>query len=129
MARYEHPDVMDNGLAEIRDNCDVMALISAYTFGDSYATVVANILAAVAMTDADLVLSTVGNNRQLAVASKTDSSANASGGGANSHVVLLDSATSRVLEVTEEDAAQAIVMGAPVAIAGWTITRTQPVAP
>jgi hypothetical protein len=129
MARYEHPDVMDNGLAEIRDHCDAMVLISAYAFGDSFATVVANILASVPMTDADLVLSSSGNNRRLTVAGKTDPSANASGGGAGSHVALLDTATSRVLEVTEEDAAESIVIGTPVAIAGFTITRTQPVAP
>lgn len=129
MARYEHPDVMDNGLAYLRTNCDLMALISNYTFGDSYATVVANLLASVAMVDADLVLSTSGNNRRLTVAGKTDSSANASGGGPNSHVALLDTVNSKVLYVTEEDAGQAIIAANAVAIAGFTITRTQPVQP
>lgn len=129
MARYEHPDVMDNGLAYIRTYCDAMVLISAYTFGDSYATVVGNVLASVPMDDADLVLSTSGNNRRLTVAGKTDASANASGGGANSHVALLDTVNSKVLYVTEEDAAQAIIATNPVAIAGFVITRAQPVAP
>jgi hypothetical protein len=129
MARYEHPDVMDNGLAYIRNNCNSMVVISSYTFGDSYATVVAAVLASVAMSPSDMVLSTSGNNRRLTVAGKTDLSADASGGGANSHVALLDTVAGKVLYVTEEDAAQAIVATNAVAIAGFIITRTQPVAP
>ncbi len=129
MARYEHPNVMDNGLAHIVANCDKMALVSAYTFGDNYATVSAAILAEVAMTSGDLTLGTSGTTRTLTVTGKTDTSANASGGGADSHVVLLDTVNSHVLYVTEETAAQAINATNPVAIAGFVITRTQPVAP
>lgn len=129
MARFEHADVMDNGLAYLKANCNKMALISAYTVGDSYSTVNAAILAEATMTSADIVISASGNNRLATVAGKTDSSANASGGGANSHVALLDTTGSKVLYVTEEDAAQSIVSGNPVAIAGFVITRTQPVAP
>lgn len=129
MARFEHADVMDNGLAYLKANCNKMALISGYTVGDSYATVNAAILAEAAMTSADIVIAASGNNRTATVAGKTDSSANASGGGANSHVALLDTTNSKVLYVTEEDAAQSIVSGNPVSIAGFVITRTQPVAP
>lgn len=129
MARYEHPNCQDGGLSYIRTNCTRMALVSGYTVGDSYATVVAAILAAVAMTTSDLVLTTVGVNRRLTVAGKTATSAAASGGGPNSHVVLLNDAGNEVLFVTEEDAAQTITAGNAVAIAGFQITRTQPVAP
>ena len=129
MPRFEHANCQDNGLVYIRDNCTRMALISSYTAGQSYATVVSNILAAVDMTSADLVLGTSGGTRRIAVAGKTASAAAASGGGANSHVVLLNDDDDEVLYVTEEDAAQAIIEGNPVAIAGFTITRTQPVAP
>lgn len=129
MARYEHPDCLDGGLSYIRANCNKMALVSDYAFGDSYATVNGKILAEAAMTTADLVLGTSGNNRTLTVAGKTDSSANASGGGVNSQVVLLDTVNSKVLYATEEDAAQSIVAPNAVAIAGFVITKTQPVAP
>jgi hypothetical protein len=129
MARFEHADVMDNGLAYLKAQCNKIALISGYTVGDSYATVNAAILADAAMTSADIVLGSSGNNRTATVAGKTDPSANAGGGGANSHTALLDTVNSKVLYVTEEDAAQSIIAGNAVAIAGFVITRTQPVAP
>lgn len=129
MPRYTHPDALDNGLAYIRTNATKLALISGYTIGDSYATVNAAILAEATIGTADMTLGSSGNNRTLTVAGKTDSSANASGGGANSHVALLDVANSKVLHVTEEDAAQSIIAGNPVNIGGFVITALQPVAP
>ena len=129
MPRYEHPNCQDGGLLYIRANCSRMALISSYAIGDSYATVVSRILAVSAMVPTDLVLSSVGNNRRLTVAGKTAGSAAASGGGPDSHVVLLYDGATEVLYATEEDAAQSIVAGNAVAIAGFVITRTQPVAP
>lgn len=128
MPFYKHPDVMDSGLAHLRSSCNRIALISAFTQGDSFATVNAAILADAPMTTADLVLGSSGLNRTLTVTGKTDSSANASGGGANSHVALLDTTTSRVLFVTEEADAQTITSGNGVNISGFTITETQPLA-
>lgn len=129
MARYEHPDCLDGGLSYVRTNCNRLALISSYTVGESYATVNGNILADAAMTTSDLVLGSSGSNRTLTVAGKTDSAANANGGGANNHVALLDTVNSKVLYVTEEVEKQTIVSGNAVAIAGFVITKTQPVAP
>lgn len=128
MAFYEHPDCMDNGLTYIKNNCNRIALISSYAVGDSYATVSGRILADAAMTSTDLTLGSSGNNRTLTVASKTDSSANANGGGAESHVALLDTVNSKVLYVTEESAAQSILVGNTVNIQGFVITKTQPIA-
>lgn len=128
MPFYEHPDALDNGLAYIRTNTDKMVLISGYTIGDSYATVNAAILAESVMSTADLTLASSGNNRTLTVAAKSDPSANASGGGVNSHVALLDTVNSKVLYVTEESAAQSIVAGNGVNIGGFVITHAQPVA-
>lgn len=125
MARYEHPDIMDGGLTRLRTDCDKIAIVGSYSFGDSYATVNAAILAEAAMVDADLVLSTSGNNRVLTTAPKSDPSANASGGGAGNHAVLLDTTTSKVLYVTPATP-QAIVAGNPVAIGPFVVTRTQP---
>lgn len=128
MPFYEHPDCLDNGLAYIKAQCNKMALISGYTVGDSYATVNAAILAEATMTTDDFTLGSLSLSRTLTVAGKTDSSANASGGGANSHVALLDTANSKVLYVTEESAAQSIIAGNVVNITGFVITKTQPVA-
>lgn len=125
MARYEHPDIMDGGLLKLKTDCDKIAIIGAYTLGDSYATVNAAILAEAAMVDADLVITTSGNNRVLTTAAKTDPSANASGGGAGNHAVLLDTVNSKVLYAAPATA-QAIVAGNPVAIGAMVITRTQP---
>ena len=126
MAKYEHPDIMDGGLLKLKTDCDKIAVVSAYTLGDAYATVAAAILAEAAMVDADLVISTSGNNRLLTTAVKTDAAANASGGGAGNHAVLLDTVNSKVLYATPATA-QAIVAGNPVEIGAMVITRTQPV--
>lgn len=45
MAKWAHADVLDNGINYIKTNCNKVAVISAYTAGDSYATVNAAILA------------------------------------------------------------------------------------
>lgn len=129
MARYAHPDVLDNGPAYIKANCNKMALISAYTFGDSYATVNAAILAEVAMTTTDFTLANSGNNRSLTTASgKSDSAANASGGGATMHIAFLDTATSKVLWVTEETSDQTITAGNPVNFPALVYAANQPTA-
>ena len=128
MPFYKHPDVLDNGPIYLKNNCNRIALISAYTQGDSYATVNAAILADAAMVAADLVIGSSGLNRTLTVAGKTDSAANATGGGVDSHVALLDTVNSKVLFVTEESAAQSILLGNTVNIQGFVITEAQPIA-
>ena len=91
MAKYAHPDVLDNGLNFIKTNCNKIALISSYTVGDSYATVNGRILADVAMTSTDFTLSSSGNDRVItSAAGKQDSAANASGGSATNHIAFLD---------------------------------------
>ncbi|CDN87330.1 hypothetical protein BN948_01750 [Hydrogenophaga intermedia] len=129
MPRQRHPDALDNGLAYIRANANLMALVSSFTFGDSFATLMGRVLAAASISSADMTLGSSGNNRTLSVAAKTDSAADASGGGANNHTVLFDTVNSKVLEVTEESAKQAIIAGNQVNMAGFVITATQPVAP
>lgn len=128
MAKYAHPDVLDNGPAHIRTNCNRMAAVSAYAFGDSYAAVNAAILADVAMDPSDFTLGSAGNNRTLTTASgKQDSAANASGGGAGMHIAFLDTATSRVLWVTEETSDQTITAGNPITFPSLVYTVNQPI--
>jgi hypothetical protein len=79
MPRFAHADVLDNGPAHVKANCDKLTLISGYTFDDSYATVVAAIVAEVAMTTTDFTHGSSGNDRTLTSASgKQDTAANAS---------------------------------------------------
>jgi hypothetical protein len=130
MAKYAHPDVLDNGPAHIRTNCNRMALISSYTVGATYATVNAAILADVAMVIGDFTLGSSGNDRTLVTASgKSDTAANASGGSATNHLAFLDTTTSRVLFVTEETSGQAVTAGNPVNFPSITYFARQPVTP
>lgn len=130
MAKYAHPDVLDQGPNLIKTACNSMVLISAYTFGDNYATVTGNILAQSAMTSTDFTLATSGNDRTLTTAAgKSDASANASGGSATNHIAFLDTSGSRVLWVTEETSGQAVTLGNPVNFPSLVYTAKQPVAP
>jgi hypothetical protein len=130
MAKYAHPDVLDQGPNFIKSNCNKMALVSTYTFGAAYATVNGNILAEVAMVSGDFTLGTSGNDRTLTTAAgKQDSSANASGGSATNHIAFLDTVNSKVLWVTEETTGQAITAGNPVNFPSLVYTAKQPVAP
>lgn len=126
MAKYANPDVLDQGTNLIKTNCDKLALVSTYTFGDSYATVIANLLAEVAMTSTDFTFANSGNDRTLTSASKTDTSANASGGGANMHFAFVDTINSKVLWVTDETSDQTITAGNPVTFPAIVATSKQP---
>jgi len=127
MAKFVHADVLDNGLNNIKNNCNSMVALLAYTSGDSYATVIAgsNILAQVAMTSTDFTLASSGNNRTLTTASgKEDSSANADGN--PTHIAFLDTVNSKVLWVTDETSSNVITTGNPVTFPQLTYTSNQP---
>lgn len=128
MAKWVHSDVLDNGLAAIKANANVMALIKAYSAGDSYATVTGNLVAQAAMASSDYTLASSGSNRTLTTASgKADSSADASSGASpNLHIAFLDSANSKVLWVTDETSDQVITAGNPVNFPAIVYTSNQP---
>ena len=126
MAKFASQNVLDNGPAHIQASCDRIMLISAYTFGDTYATVTGNILAEASMGSSDFVLSDSGDGRVLTTAAgKSDTSANASGSA--SHLAFLNDTGSEVLWVTEETTGQTITAGNPVNFPELTYTVTQPV--
>lgn len=128
MSKWVHADVLDNGPAYIKTNCNKVAVISAYTAGDSYATVNGNILAEATMASGDFTLGTSGSNRTLTTASgKQDTSANATG--AASHIAFVDTVASKVLWVTEETSGQTITASNPVTFPSLVYTAKQPVAP
>ena len=102
-----------------------MAVIDAYTFGNSYATVNGDILAEVSMTSTDFTLGTSGDNRTLTTAAgKSDASANATG--AASHIAFVDTVNSKVLWVTEETSGQIITIGNAVNFPVLVYTSQQP---
>ena len=128
MAKWAHADVLDNGISYIKTNCNKVVVISAYTAGDSYATVTAAILAEAALTSTDFTLASSGNDRTLTTATgKQDTSANATG--AASHIAFVDTVASKVLWVTEETSGQTITASNPVTFPSLVYTAKQPVAP
>ena len=127
MAKWVHADVLDNGIAYIKANCNKMALVSAYSAGDSYATVNAAIVADTAMANSDFAIAASGSNRTLTTAAgKSDTAANVTGGGAGNHIAFLDTANSKVLWVTNETSGQSITIGNPVSFPSLVYTVNQP---
>ena len=128
MTKWAHADVLDNGPAYIKSNCNKVCVVSAYTAGDSYATVTAAILAEATLTTTDFTLASSGNDRTLTTATgKQDTSANATG--AASHIAFVDTVNSKVLWVTEETSGQTITASNPVTFPSLVYTAKQPVAP
>lgn len=129
MAKWANSTVLDGGLNVIKNSCTSLRLISTYTLGDSYATVVANTLADVIMTSADFTLAgAAGAPRTCTSATgKQDASANASGGGAGNHFAFCDTAGSSVLWVTNETSLQSVNIGNPVNFPSLVYTSNQPI--
>lgn len=125
MAKWVHADVLDDGLNAIKSGASKMLLISAYAAGDSYATVVGNKLAEVAMASGDYTLSSSGSNRVLTTASGKSATASASSATPNLHIAFTDGA-SKVLWVTDETSDQAITSGNTVNFPQLTYTSNQP---
>jgi hypothetical protein len=89
---------------------------------------VTNTLADVVTTSTDFTLAgAAGADRTLTTASKTDSAANATGGGANNHIAFCETATSTVIIVTDESSDQAITIGNPIVLNPIVLTAKQPV--
>ena len=128
MAKWAHADVLDNGPAYIKTNCNSMVAILSYTLADSYATVsgAANIIAQTAMANGDFTLGSSGNDRTVtSAAGKQDTSANNTGD--PSHIAFLDTTNSKVLWVTSESSVQTVTAGNPVTFPSLVYTAQQPV--
>jgi hypothetical protein len=128
MAKWAHQDVLDNGLNYIKNNCNKVVAVIAYTSGDSYATVMTagNIVAEATLTSGDFVLSTSGNDRVLTFsAGKQDTAANNTGD--PTHFAFVDTANSKVLWVTTESSGQTVTVGNITTFPSLTYTNKQPV--
>lgn len=126
MAKWVHSDVLDGGLNAIKNGATHMLLIKAYTAGDSYATVVGNLLADVTMVAGDYTISSNGNNRQLQTAAGKSATASQNSGAApNLHIAFTDG-SAKVLWVTDETSDQVITAGNTVNFPQLTYTSNQP---
>jgi hypothetical protein len=129
MAKYLHPDVLDNGLQHIIDQAagDVnILLIDTYSAGQAYSTVISNAVMSIDLAPGDLTLSDYGAGRKLTVAEK---SGLASGNAApiNLHVAIVDVTRSKVLAVTDETGEANVSIGDPKTIPTFDIRINQPV--
>lgn len=126
MAKFVHSDTLDNGLNAIKTGAIRMLLLSAYTAGDTFATVTANTLATVTMANADFTLASSGNNRTLTTAAGKSATASATASGTpDLHIAFTDN-VSKVLWVTDETSNQPITSGNTVNFPSVTYTSNQP---
>ena len=127
MAYFAHADVLENGPAYVKANATNIMLVSTYTFGDSYATAVANKLSEAAVTTANWTWSASVNDRVLTSTDNlTGSVAAASAAGPSNHYAVVDATNSKVLYVTEEGSDQPITSGNPITLKSVVIKATQP---
>jgi uncharacterized heparinase superfamily protein len=78
MAKWASAAALDGGPSYIKANATKMLAISTYVAGDSYATVVANLLAQAAMASTDYTASSSGSNRLITTAAGKSATASAS---------------------------------------------------
>ncbi len=129
MPFFAHANVLDNGLAYIKANCDKVALLSTYTAGQNHATVTSNILAQ-ATVDADdftLANGADGARKLVFAAGITAEAASATAAASGTkHIAFLDTTNERVLWVTPETTGQAITTGNPVTFPSLEYHAYQP---
>ena len=127
MAKWVNSAVLDNGLAHIQSNANQMRLLSAYTAGDTWATVNANTLATVSMVSGDYTLSSSGSNRVITTAAGKTATASASASGTpDLHIAFVNSTGTTVIWVTDETSNQAITSGNTISFPSVTYTANQP---
>lgn len=128
MAKWVHQDVLDNGLNEIVTNGNQLHVVSAYSAGDNYATVVGNSLINYALAGGDKVLSAhATTGRKVTIAAKSGQNATASAATPDLHFAVVDSVNSKVVFVTDETSDQAITSGNPVNTPAFEYQVVQPV--
>jgi hypothetical protein len=128
MAKWVNADVLDLGINEIKTDANKMILLKAYAAADSYATVNGtNNICEVAMASGDYTLGTGGSSsRTLTTATKSATASANSGAGPNLHIAFVDTATSRVLWVTDETTDQVVTSGNTVNFPALVYTASQP---
>lgn len=127
MAVFYGQNVLDKGLEYIGANCNELRLLSAYSVGDTYATVVTNTVCLVAMVPGDYTIGNQGTNgRETIVSAKAGTASSDSGATPDLHVALTYSAGTEVVVVTDETSDQEITNGNPVNFPSWRAKMNQP---
>ena len=132
MPRFAHADLLDNGPAYLKANCNKVILIDAYS--DVYATI--NTTAKVgetALVTGDFAIAGAANAPRILTATLTGKSAGNAlktvANGTNMHFAFVDTVNSKVLLVTEESTDQSITSGNPLVInSNGTYSIPQPTA-
>jgi uncharacterized Rossmann fold enzyme len=134
MAKWANATVLDGGFDRVRTQAAASAgqvkmhVIKAYAAADSYATVIGNSCAVVDMAAADYVQSSAGSDRLTTIAAKNSVSVTANSGVTpDLHIAHVDSVTSAVLYVTDdENTNQVLTAGNTVNIPAHTFRVNQP---
>lgn len=132
MSRYAHVNLLDQGPKYLKDNCDKVILISAYS--SAYATVNgANKVAEATLVTGDFAIAGADGAARVLTATLTGKSMGnalqAVADGTGMHLAFVKTGTSEVIYVTEESSDQAITSGNPVQLnSNPTYTSNQPTA-
>ncbi len=131
MTKYAHSDMLDNGPGYLKTNCNKVILTDVYS--NVYATVNGSAkVAEAALVTGDFALAGADGAARVLTATLTGKSGGnalkAVADGTNMHLAFVDTATSKVLYVTEESSNQTITSGNPVSFnSNPTYTSGQPV--
>lgn len=126
MAKWVASTVLDDGINIIKNNATKMLLIKAYSAGDSYATVVGNLVAEVTMTGTDYTLGSSGLNRTLTTAAGKSATASAGSGATPDLHIAFTNGTNTVYWVTNETSDQVVTAGNTVNFPQLVYTSNQP---
>jgi hypothetical protein len=127
MAKWQNADVLDPTLAYIRANASVLYVVRGYTVGETFAAVLANQIATVALAPADFVIADApAGARRLTLAAKSAVATAASGTAPDTHFVLANLAAQQVLWVTDETGNAVVTVGQQLTIPPLTCTANQP---
>lgn len=132
MPKFATITVLDGGSDVIRTLAGTVArvkmhVIKAYTAGDSYATVIANLCGSVDLVPGDLVQSGAATAaRATTVGAKAIALTASSGAAPNLHIAIVDSTGTQVLLVTDETSDQVLTAGGTFNVPSWTYTVGQP---
>jgi hypothetical protein len=129
MAKFTNDTALDAALNIIKNNANKMYLIKAYAFGDSYATVLGNKVAEVAMAPTDMIVADGDSGgRKLTVAAKNAVPLTAGTGTTpNLHIALVNDTGTTVYAVTDETSNQEMASGIEVNIPAWQVVVADPI--
>jgi hypothetical protein len=123
--KYAHPDVLDNGLAHIRNNAVRVLLVPSFSYGMTYSQVVDSAVLNAPVAPENFALADAGTARRLVFNGLT-ASAIANMAPSRSQIVFTDG-SSRILWVDDQSKVQGITAGQPYQLPQLTYTVPQPV--